>query len=393
MEKIDTILTHTTRIEEITMTTRHRLIVAGLCAVALLGMIARADAQFREPFRPEVRGVVKSVGKDTITVAFSAGRDTPPTEKTYTLAKDVEVCVGGGFRFGGFFRAARLADLTEGTSVALSLSGDQKVVDSIVAEEPVVRGILKGVSDKKGTLAVTTFAGREEPGEPKMYHLAPDAEIAIDDGRGRRSSIKEGKLDDLTEGAFVTLRLSLDKKQVTAVFAEGAMINGVLKALDAAKRLAIVVVRPPRGDDPGEERTLAIAKEAIVLLDDGRGRRLSLKEGKLADVPVGSVITAKLAVDQSFVMMLKAEGPAFFGALKSVDADKRTITIAIPKSREEVEEKTLPLAKDARVTLDGKATKLADLKPMDNGPFVQLRLTLDQKTVQSVTANQPRSRE
>jgi hypothetical protein len=76
-----------------------------------------------------------------------------------------------------------------------------------------------------------------------------------------------------------------------------------------------------------------------------------------------------------------------------VDADKGTITITIPRGRrDEPEEKTMTLAKDARVTLDGAVTKLGDLKPVEGGPYVQLRLTLDQKTVQSVAANRPRGR-
>jgi hypothetical protein len=91
-------------------------------------------------------------------------------------------------------------------------------------------------------------------------------------------------------------------------------------------------------------------------------------------------------------MSLRAEGPTLFGLLKGVDGGKGTITIAIPRSRDEADEKTLPVAKDARVTFDGNVAKLADLKPGDNGPFVQLRLTLDQKTVQNVTARQPGSR-
>jgi hypothetical protein len=180
---------------------------------------------------------------------------------------------------------------------------------------------------------------------------------------------------------------------VHGVLAEGSTINGVIKELNADKRMLTIMVRPPRGDDAGEERTLSVAKEAVILLDDGKGRLLSLKQVKLADVPVGSSVVVKLAVDQSFVMMLRAEGPALFGLLKGVDADKGMITIAISKGRDDADEKTLPLAKDARVTLDGKETKLGDLKVEENGPIIQLRLTLDQKMVQSVSAHQPRPRE
>jgi len=256
----------------------------------------------------------------------------------------------------------------------------------------MVRGILKAVDAKKRSLTISTSLGREPADDEKTFQAADDAEVAIDDGRGRRFSIHEGKLEDLTQGAIVTLRLSLDKTRVHSILAEGAIVHGTVKEVDAKKRSLVLVVRPARGEDAGEERTVTVAKEAVVRIDDGKGRRLSVKEGKLADVPIGAAVTAKLSVDQNFVMMLKADGPMLAGLLKGVDADKGTITIGIPKSRTEFDEKTLPLANDAVVTLDGNAAKLADLKVGDDGPFIQLRLSLDQKTVQNLTARQPGSR-
>jgi hypothetical protein len=366
--------------------TRTLFVAAALLATAQL---AHAQREAGRPGQQEVRVVVKSIDAAAITVAMGAGRDAAPMEKTFTLAKNVEVCVGagGGFR-GGFFKEIKLKEVTPGSAVGLVLSGE-KIVESIIAEEPTVRGALKAIDAKKRSLTVSTGFGREQPDEEKTFQAADDVEVAIDDGRGRRFSIHEGKLEDLTQGAIVTLRLSLDKTRVHGILAEGAMVQGTVKEVDAAKRSLVLVIRPARGDDAGEERTVMVAKEAIVLIDDGKGRRLSLKEGKLADVPIGAAVTAKLSVDQNFVMMLKADGPMLVGFLKGVDAAKGTITVGIPKSRTEVDEKTLPLAKDAVVTLDGNAAKLADLKVGEDGPYIQLRLSLDQKTVQSVTARQP----
>ncbi|MBM3997415.1 MAG: hypothetical protein FJ303_25210 [Planctomycetes bacterium] len=362
-----------------------------VCFALVMGVASPASAQ-REPFRGDQRGVVKSLDATSITVAFGSGRDAPPVEKTFALAKNVEVCVGG-FQFGGLFKEIKIGDIPMGTVVSLGLSADQKTVDSIIAEEPMVRGILKGIDAKKRTVTVLGLMGRDETGETATYNIAGDAEIGMDDGRGRRTSIREAKLDEVAEGANVLVRLSLDKKQARAIFAEGAMVNGVVKSVDAKKRLVTVVVRPARGDEAAEERTLAIAKEATVLTDDGKGRRLSLKQASLDDVPVGAMVIAKLAIDQSFVMMLRAEGPAIMGMLKAVDADKGVITIAIPRGRDDAEEKTLSVAKDARVMFDGKETKLGDLKPGENGPMVQLRLTLNQQAVQNVLAFSPRMRE
>ncbi|MSQ93207.1 MAG: hypothetical protein EXR98_01480 [Gemmataceae bacterium] len=378
------------------MSTIKRAMTSCLFVAALLASAHLAYAQRDPGGRPggqDVRGVVKSIDAGSITLAFGGGRDAPAAEKTYAIAKNVEVCTGaGGFRFGGAFKEAKLADLSAGTSVLASLSADQKTVESIVAEEPTVRGQLKSVDAKKLTLTIAMPAGREEAAAEKIYSVAVDAEIGIDDGRGRRFSIREGKLEDLAEGAIVTLRLSLDKAKVTSAFAEGALIGGTLKSVDAEKRSVTLVTRPARSDDAPEERTLTVAKEAVVVIDDGKGRRLSVKDAKLADLPAGSTVMLRLSVDQNFVMMLKAEGPTLSGMLKGVDADKGTITIGIPKSRTEFDEKTFTLIKGGLVTSDGKESKLADLKVADDGPFLQLRLTLDQKSVQSVQARMPGSR-
>ena len=40
--------------------------------------------------------------------------------------------------------------------------------------------------------------------------------------------------------------------------------------------------------------------------------------------------------------------------------------------------------------LDGNESKLADIKVFDNGPFAMLRLSLDQKSVQSIQTGQGR---
>ncbi len=373
-----------------------RVLASSLFMAALLVTAPMAFAQ-RDPGGRspglDVRGIIKSVDATTITLTMGGARDAAPAEKTFAIAKDVEVCTGaGGFRFGGAFKEAKLADLAAGTSVQVSLTAGQKTVESIVAEEPTVRGQLKAVDAKKSTLTVAMQAGREDAPAEKTLTVAADAEIGIDDGRGRRFSIREGRLEDLAEGSMVTLRLSLDKSKVNSVFAEGAMLNGTIKAVDAAKRSVTVETRPARGDDAAEERVVTIAKEAIVVIDDGKGRKLSVKDAKLADLPVGSAVMARLSVDRNFVMMLRAEGPMLFGMLKGVDADKGTITIGVSKSRTEFDEKTFTLTKGALVTLDGKAAKLADLKAEENGPFLQLRLTLDQKTVQSVQARMPGSR-
>jgi hypothetical protein len=356
--------------------------------LAFLLLAGPALAQGREgPGREapaEVRGVVKSVAGDAITLTF-ADRREPAVEKTFTLAKDVEVALAAAGGRGGLFKEGKLTDLTEGVRVALSLSHDKKTVESIVAEGVTIRGILKAVDATKNSLTIAQAVSREGAEEEKTYTLAPGAEVVIDDGRGRRFSIKEVALADVPTGALVNVWLTADQKQVQALMAEGPTYSGAIKSIDAAKKTLTLVTHPARGDDGGEEKTLSVPKEAMVLIDDGQGRRLSLKEAKLTDVPSGAAAVVRMSVDQNFVMFLKVEGPTLMGALRGVDAEKGTIILALPKGRgEDPEEKKLTLVKGVRVFIDGAEGKLGDLKIGGDGTPAFLRLSLDQSRVMSI---------
>jgi hypothetical protein len=387
--------------------------MVGWLLVAAAGVVVAGQAygQFgRGPARPEARGMLKSVDASAGTVTVSMYEPRKETreaiEKTYTLAKDAEVVVaiggGGGRRGGGAFKEAKLVDLPSGTSVALTLSADQTTVEAIVAEGPMVRGHLKAVDAAKKTLTVTLAPGRggrgEGRGEPsaeeeKTYTIAPGAEIGLDDGRGRRFSIREVQITDLPTGSLVTLWLSVDQKQVQGILAEGPSVSGQVKAVDAGKNTLTLTLGQGRGGE-AEERILAIAPDAQVFVDDGRGRRLSIKEIKLADVPVGAAVSARLSADQTGVTFLRAEGPSLGGMIKSVDAAKGTITFAVPPAKrgDDPMEKTLPLAKDVHVFIDGAEAKLTDIKIADDGPHAMLRLTLDQSMVQLVAVGTARGR-
>jgi RNA polymerase sigma factor (sigma-70 family) len=382
---------------------------AGLLAPPLLAE-PRATSQDRPPADgrrergdgraaplPEVRGVVKAVdnAKNTITVAVTDGR-RETVEKTFPVSKTAEVAVGAGLGRGmrGTLREGKLADLAPGAMVSLLLDAEQKVVETIVAEGPVVRGVVKAVDADKKTVTLTLpthqARGRGEeapPPEEKTYTLGPKTEIGVDDGQGRLFSLKAVKLVDLPVGALATLKLSVNGQQVLTLVAEGSTASGTVKAVDAGKKQITLTGRAGRGDVGSEEKAFDLASEATVLIDDGKGRRFSVKEGKLEDVPAGALVALKLAADQKTATTLLAEGPSVQGPVKAVDADKRTITVVTGRARDgsPVEDKTFSVARDARILIDGKESKLADIKAEENGPPVGLKLSLDQKVVQSIT--------
>jgi hypothetical protein len=247
----------------------------------------------------------------------------------------------------------------------------------------MVRGVIKDVDVSKNTVTIGHPASRGEQPDEKTFTITAGTEIGIDDGRGSRLSMKEGKLADLGNGMIVTIALGVDQKQAQSVMAEGPTVNGTVKSIDGGKSTITVAVMT--GEREPEERTLDVAREAITLVDDGKGRLLSVKEVKLSDVPVGSSVALKLSPNQQSVMNVRAEGRRLPGLLKAVDPAKGTITVATFVARgENPEEKTYTVAKDARIMFEGNAVKLGDLKIEGDGSPAQMQLSIDQHTVQSI---------
>jgi RNA polymerase sigma factor (sigma-70 family) len=389
--------------------TRIKLIGAAVLAVALTVTTAGLFAQ-RTGERPaapppgagrgelgregaDLHGVVRSVdaAQQTVTIAVP-GENREMVERTFTLTKDAQVLLddGRGRRF--IAREGKLADLAPGSRVALRLAADPKLVDGILAEGPTLEGKLSAVDATKNTLTVAHFQGRGDEAATRTYTLAKNAEVVIDDGRGRRTSLREAKLGDLPADCLVQVKLSPDQKEVVFVAAQGPMLQGVVKAVDASKQLLTLTIRPPRGDDGGEEKLVTVAADADILIEDSRPRRFfPVREGKLAEVPVGAMAIVRLAPEQNAAVTLRVEGPNVGGILKAVDPTKSTITVVIGGGRGvDGDEKTYTVAKDARIWLDGAESKLADLKVGDNPTFVSLKLSLDQATARTINVGRGR---
>ena len=103
------------------------------------------------------------------------------------------------------------------------------------------------------------------------------------------------------------------------------------------------------------------------------------KAGKLTDLIEGTVAHLRLAADQSTVLELRAEGPSFRGFVKSLDADKNTITLLIgSKNGEGGEDKEFKLSKDTvfLTEINAAPLKLSDVRTEKE---VTLKLAIDQK--------------
>jgi RNA polymerase sigma factor (sigma-70 family) len=342
--------------------------LVGLPLGSVVGVNLLADhktARSIHAERPQVSGVVKAVDaeKNTLTVEDTGA------EKTYTVAEDAKVEVDG--------RRGTLAEMAPGARVTLGRV-DLRTADSIQAYGPGFQGVVKAVDAEKNTLAVANRSG--PPGPEKTLAVAKDAPIEIDGQRG--------KLAGLPTGAIVNLALSADLKTVRRMEACGPWWNHIpVKAVDAEKNTitfddqgaGTFTNQPPPTELAG--KTSPVAKDAGITIDD--------KPGKFSGVPPGALVHLSLSADQKTVRFIRAYGPGWSVIVKAVDAEKNTITVddeqRSPSPQDgrrfaEVAGKTFPVAKDARIRIDGKPGKLGGLPP---GARIDFGLSADRKTVRS----------
>jgi len=177
----------------------------------------------------------------------------------------------------------------------------------------------------------------------------------------------------LPPGANVNLSWFADLNTARNLEAAGSWWQGIrLKAVDAAGN-AITIDDENQREVELAGRTLPVAKDANVMIDG--------KPGKLAAVPPGTFITLYLCADQKTVHGFNAEGRGFFNVpVEAVDAGKNTITFGDYGLHKEglISGKTLPVAKDAVIVIDGQPGKLAGVP---NGATVHPTLSVDQQTI------------
>src|SRR5262249_8769182 len=114
------------------------------------------------------------------------------------------------------------------------------------------------------------------------FAVAKQAGIAIDGKRGR--------LSELPEGAFVEVRLSMDRSTIRQLNAQGRTFQGALKAVDAVKNTMTI-----------DSKSYAVAKDAMIFLD--------ANPSTLASLPEGAFVGVTLSVDQRMVRIIHAKSP------------------------------------------------------------------------------------
>jgi RNA polymerase sigma factor (sigma-70 family) len=170
-----------------------------------------------------------------------------------------------------------------------------------------------------------------------------------------------------------------DKKE------SGPSIQAHVKTVDVAGNG--IVVTTSEKEKKGVEKAFSLAKDAKVILNDGRTKGDPGKEGKLADLAEGTGVVLQLSADQKTVLGITVGPASLHTYVKAVDLASNTITVAYKDSKGTPEEKTLLLDKNAKVLLnDGLVKGFKDqegkLSDLTEGTRAVLKVSaLDQKTV------------
>jgi RNA polymerase sigma factor (sigma-70 family) len=141
-----------------------------------------------------------------------------------------------------------------------------------------------------------------------------------------------------------------DKKAKEEV---GPSVTVTLKAIDAGKQTLTGVVGNKK---ERQEKTYELARDVSVLLKDGLTKPDEGKAGSLKDLTPGRSVELQLSPGGKTVTMITLRPWHEHGGVVSVNADKRTITIA-SKSENGPVEGTFTLVKEGRVRLNDGLTK------------------------------------
>jgi hypothetical protein len=235
---------------------------------------------------------------------------------------------------------------------------------------PTVHGVVRSLDAGQNTLTidVTEIVNGKKQSDQRVFQLTKDAKVTLDDRLSKDQPAVEGKLADLTPGTAVVLQLSEDKKSVTAITARGPSLYGYVKSIDPARN-SLTFSRKQSGAI--EDKTVELAKDAKVLLNDRLKKGDKDQESKLGDLMEGTPVLVQLSVDQKSTLGVRVQGMSVNGTVKGVDIGSNTITVTV-KEDEQIVDKTFNMVNDIQV--DGKA-----LSELTAGTRVVLRLSVFDK--------------
>jgi RNA polymerase sigma factor (sigma-70 family) len=197
---------------------------------------------------------------------------------------------------------------------------------------------------------------------------------------GVSGSLKQPALAGKPAAVVAAATTQKEKKE------RGPSVHGVVKLVEAGKNTIVVTVQKAPGKKETEDQTHTVAADVKVTLQDNLTKKEAPPMGTLADLSEGTEVTLELAVDRKSVVAISARGPGLHGSIKSVAADKKSITVT-SKDKTGAIEKTLTLAKGIRIIKDdGLGRKKSDppkegtIEDLNEGTGVLVHLSVNRKT-------------
>ncbi len=338
-----------------------------------------AKQKDKPPARPAGTRLVGTLGAADAAAGTITLTRKNEADLVVALAKDAVVTADG--------KAAKLGDLKAGATVEVERATDKAPATKVAATGRRVTSELVRVDGMNLSL-------KGKPND-QDFTLTAGAKVTLDG--------KDAKLTDLPIGQPVTVQLSADGSAVLGVssgMAKGrkpqgvapdeaedfaapqdgekrparvARQTGTVGAVDAAAGTITLV----RKGDGGERRdTIAVAKDATIIVDG--------KSAKLADVKVKASADVERAGEGQPATKVTVSGEKL--AAMVADVDKTSLTVRLRAEGQPVERK-LALAPNVVVTLDGKTAKASDLQ---SGDRVIVTLTSDGTAALAVVAGVPK---
>jgi RNA polymerase sigma factor (sigma-70 family) len=294
------------------------------------------------PLPTNVSGIVAAIDATNNKLTVAQGK----RETVFGVAPDAKIEIDG--------KPGRLTGVPQGANVNLGRFVDSSTAGSLRAEGRWFWGKLKTVDAQNSTI---TYSDKAQAGsEGRTFVVTKDTLISVDG--------KPGQLAAIPPGASANLQLCADQQTVRNLTAEGAPVNGRVKAVDAVARTISV-----------NDSTYPVAPDAQIGIDH--------QPGKLEELPAGANVGLNLKVNEKTVLRISANGSSDFGQVKAVDAVNNTITVTGGPPNDRV----YNVPPTAPIQIDGQPAKLAAI-PV--GAFLHaLNLRVDQKTVSSINAVGP----
>jgi RNA polymerase sigma factor (sigma-70 family) len=333
---------------------------------------AKPDGQ--KPGQPRLRksgGQVAGVNAKEGTLMLAIKGDGGIVERLVKVAPDARVFIDD--------KQAKLADVPKNSFAALLLAAGKEGELPTATEVRVTGRTAIGVIKEAGANGIA-LQSEKKPQEFK-----------IDSGTKVTVNGRPAKAADLKAGDKVVVVLKADDSAALSVAAgekrgdgdkprpdgerpaKYRQFGGRVVSVDANARTVTLAAK----GDAGQPMVVKLTADAKVLVDG--------KEAKLADVPKGApaVFTLASAKDGQprEASELVVSGPTFGGSVKQIDAG--SITVGNEKT-----DRVLKLSAATKVTIDGKAAKLADLK---TGDRVQVTLSADETSALLIAAGEKRA--